>query len=193
MNKRIINVLVASTLVFAHTASAQLKAAAIGVGEAEAVVKLVSIDRTARSAVVQGPTGATFTLALPAEAQNLDQVKPGNMFRIRYVESLALELRKGGTASASEVQSVSTAPKGATPGGMVIRTRQLTAKVHAIDRGARTLTLVGPREGAVTPLKVAPDVRAFDEVAIGDTITVSYTEAAAIEMVREAGADAKAR
>jgi hypothetical protein len=185
--------LLASTLTFAHIAAAQPKAAAIGVGQAEAVVKVVSIDRTARTAVVQGPMGGTFTIALPAEAQNLEQVKPGDRFRLRYVESIALELNKGGTPSASQVRMVEAAPKGATPGGKAVRVRQLTAKVDAIDRGARTITLVGPREGVAGPLKVGPEVRAFDEIAIGDTITVAYTEALAIEMVREPAAAESAR
>jgi hypothetical protein len=193
MNKRIITALAASTLIFAHIACAQLKAGALEVGEAEAVVKLVSIDRMGRSAVVQGPTGASFTILLPAEAQNLDQVKAGDLFRMRYIESIALELHKGGTASAAQVQTVEAAPKGATPGGKVVKARQLTATVRAIDRGARTITLVGPSEGAAVPLKVGAEVRAFDEIAIGDTITVSYTQALAIEMVRETAAGDKAR
>jgi hypothetical protein len=193
MDKRIIAALAASTLAFAPVAAAQLKAAAIEAGEAEAMVKLVTIDRAARTAVVQGPLGGTFTIHLPEQAQNLDQVKPGDLFRLRYVESIALALHKGGTASESQEQTVKLAPKGGTPGGKMVSTRQVTATVGAIDRGARTMTLVGPRGGAATALKVGPEVRAFDEVAVGDTITVSYTEALAIEMVRERAADGKAR
>jgi hypothetical protein len=32
-------------------------------------------------------------------------------------------------------------------------------------------------------LKVAEDVRAFDELAVGDTIAVTYTEALALQMI----------
>ena len=193
MDKRIVAAILVSVIAASHAAWAQPKAAAVEVGEAEAVVKLVSIDRKTRSAVVQGPTGATFTIHVPAEAQNIDRVKPGDLFRMRYVESIALGLYKGGVASASQVQTVELAPKGGTPGGKIVRALQLTATVRAIDRGARTMTLVGPKDNAATTLRVVPEVRAFDEVAVGDTITVSYTEALAIEMVRDAPGGQKPR
>src|SRR5262245_34100216 len=117
------------------------KAAAIAVSESEAVVELVSIDRKARTAVLRGPTGATLTMNIPPEAQNLDRVKPGDLFRMRYIEGVALALHKGGTASASETQVVKLAPKGGTPGGAVVNTKQISAVVTAVDRTARTIAV----------------------------------------------------
>ena len=193
MDKRIVVAVLLAAVATSHAAFAQLKAGAIEVAEAETMVRLVSIDPAARMAVVQDKTGATFSILLPAEAQNLDRVKAGDLFRLRYIESVAVELHKGGTTSASGVQTVEVAPKGATPGGRIVRAQQLTATVHAIDRDARTLALIGPRDGTVMPMKVAPEVRAFDEVAVGDTITISYTEALAIERVRDSAADQNAR
>ena len=164
------------------SAGEQPKAAAIAVDASEAVVELVSIDRSARVAVVRGPQGGTLTVELPAEAQNLDRVKPGDKFKMRYVEALALDLRKGGSASASELQTVELAPKGGTPGGRVTRTKQVTAVVGAIDRSKRTVAVKGPGGNTVS-LKVRDEVRSFDEIAVGDTISLTYTEAVMMQMI----------
>jgi hypothetical protein len=192
MNKRIAAAALLSMFALPPVAFAQPKAAAVESGEIEAVVKVVSVDPKGRTAIVQGPTGASLTIVLPAEAQNLDRVKPGDLFNVRYMQSVALGLQKGGTSSASVAQVVAPAAKGATPGGEVVRTLQVTAVVQAIDRGARTMTLVGPGEAAAATLKVGSEVRSFDEVAVGDTVTVIYSEALAIEMVRAADAGGKA-
>ena len=182
--KYILLVLMFSLLPSRVLAADPPKAAAIAVTDAEAVVELVSVDRKARTAVMRGPTGATMTLNIPREAQNLDAVKPGDLFRMRYVEAVALALHKGGSASATETQVVKLAPKGGTPGGTVVNTKQVKAVVTAIDRGARTIAVRGPNQGTMT-LKVADEVKSFNEIGLGDTIALTYTEAVALEMVTD--------
>ena len=169
------------------------KAAAVAVTESEAIVELVSVDRKASTAVVRQPNGGTLTLNIPREAQNLDRVKPGDRFRMRYVEAVALSLHKGGSASASQTQTVNLAPKGGTPGGTVVTTKQVSALVTAIDRGSRTIALQGPNQGTMT-LKVGDEVKSFNEIGLGDTISATYTEAIALQMIAdkpEASAPAK--
>jgi hypothetical protein len=163
------------------------KGAAVAVTESEATVELVSVDRDKRTVVVRGPTGAILTLTDPREAQNLDRVKPGDLFMMRYVEALALTLHKGGGAFASELQTVELAPKGGTPGGRVVNTKQITAVVADVDRTSRTLTVQGPQKNVLT-LRVAGDVQTFDEIAVGDTIALTYTEALVLEMMVGTGA-----
>jgi hypothetical protein len=160
------------------------KAAAVAVSEAEALVELISLDRESRVATMRGPTGATLTFVVPAEAQNLDRVKPGDRFRMRYVEAMALALHKGGSASASAGQTVALAPKGGTPGGTIVNTKEITTLITALDRTKRTIAVQGPLKNEMV-LKVADEVRSFDEMAIGDTISLTYTEAVALRMVAE--------
>jgi len=64
-----------ATLALAPCASAQVQRGAVVVGESEAVVTVVSVDRKARTVTVRGPQGRTVTINVPPEAQNLDQVK----------------------------------------------------------------------------------------------------------------------
>jgi hypothetical protein len=174
---------VVSGLTFTSFVNAQeVKAAAVTVEQSEAVVKLISVDQKARTAVMAAPGGVMMTLNVPPEAQNLDRVKPGDLFKLRYVESVVLALNKGGTASASEMQTVELAPKGGNPGGKVVNTKKLIVSVQGIDRDKRTLTVRGPGEKP-SALKVADDVRSFDEIQVGDTITLTYVEALALEMI----------
>ena len=160
------------------------KAAAIAVAESEAIVELVSVDLKARTATMRQPNGGLLTLNIPAEAQNLDRVKPGDLFRMRYVEAVALALHKGGSAAATETQAVKLAPKGGTPGGAVVNTKQISAVVTAVDRASRTIAVRGPNQGTMT-LKVADEVRSFDDIGLGDTISLTYTEAIALRMISE--------
>jgi hypothetical protein len=184
------HVLVAAVLALfplASLAAENPKAAAVAVAETEAVVELVSLDRASRTATMRGPSGNTLTFVVPAEAQNLDRVKPGDRFRMRYVEAMALALNKGGSASASGGQTVALAPKGGTPGGTIVNTREITTVITALDRAKRTIAVQGPLKNELA-LKVADEVRSFDEMAVGDTISLTYTEAVALQMIAEPAA-----
>jgi len=63
------------------------------------VVKVVNMDRKARTVTFQGPRGRLVTLKVPKEAQNFDQVKIGSTFKVKYVEAVAVALSRGGKAS----------------------------------------------------------------------------------------------
>jgi ABC-type Fe3+-hydroxamate transport system substrate-binding protein len=178
-----------ATLALAPCANAQVKDGVVVVGETEAVVTVVSVDRKARTVTVQGPKGRIVTINVPPEAQNLDQVKKGSRFQVRYVESVAVAVTKGGVASASKDQTVRLAPKGATPGGVVVNTMQISGTVEALDRTRRTVALKGPK-GNEMEFQVAPDAK-LEGIQLGDLVTVVYAEALAMQMLPKEGAAAK--
>ena len=181
-----------ATLALAPCAGAQVQAGALVVGESEAVVTVVSVDRKARTVVVQGPQGRKVTLNVPPEAQNLDQVKKGSRFQVRYVESVAVALSKGGAASASAGRTVRLAPKGGTPGGVAVSTMQVSATVEALDRTRRTIAVEGP-QGNVFEFQVAPDVQ-LEGIQLGDLVTVVYAQALALQMLpKESKAEKSAK
>jgi hypothetical protein len=177
-------------LAFSTLAAAQGKGAVV-VGQTEAIVKVVTIDRNARTVTFRGPRGNEVTMNVPKEAQNLDRVKPGATFRVRYVEAVAVGVTKGGQASAGTEKTVQLAPRGGTPGGVVVNTSHISAEVVAIDYANREVALRGP-QGRVRAFKVADQVQSLNEVKVGDTVAVVYAEALALEMVSEPGPKAKA-
>jgi hypothetical protein len=164
-------------------AFAQVKDAAMAVQENEAVVTVTKVDKQARTVTFRGPRGNLGTLNVPKESQNFDQVKPGQQYRMKYVEAVAVDIRKGGAPAAAAAQDVTLNPKGAKPGGMVVRTVQLAGVIDAIDYTERYIAVRGPK-GNVVPLKVSNDIN-MEPLAAGDRITVTHTAALAIEMVEQ--------
>lgn len=69
----------------------------------------------------------------------------------------------------------------------VVRAKKVTAvaTVESVDRQTREVTLRGPRGNTVT-IKAGPEVRNFDQIEPGDTVTASYLDATAI-FVRKPG------
>jgi hypothetical protein len=55
---------------------------------------------------------------------------------------------------------------------------ELTTKIEAIDKTARLVTLKD-KDGAMETIKCGPEVKRFDELKVGDTITFRYYESIA--------------
>src|SRR5262245_31557717 len=123
----------ACCLVFVQPAQAQVKDGAVVVDEIEAVVTVTKVDPKARTVTFRGPKGGIATLSVPPEAQNLDQVKPGQQYRLKYVEGVAVAISKGGKPNATAGEQVKLAPKGSKPGGAVVRAVQVSAVVDRLD------------------------------------------------------------
>ena len=166
-------------------AFAQPKDSAVAVQETEAVVTVTKVDKEKRTVTFRGPKGGVATLTVPKESQNLDQVKAGQQYKMKYIESVAVSIDKGAPAAAA-TREVKLAPKGANPGGMVVNAVHLAGVVDAIDFTNRYVSIRGPK-GNVVPLKVADDVK-LEQLSAGDRISVTYTEALAIEMAAQAPA-----
>ena len=143
----------------------------MAVQETEAVVTVTKVDRETRTVTFRGPQGNVGTLTVPPESQNLDQVKPGQQYRMKYMESVAVEIRKGGAPSASAGEQVKLAPKGSKPGGVMVRTQQIAGVVDAVDYTNRSIAVRGPK-GSILALKVADDVK-LEELSAGDRISVT--------------------
>lgn len=180
--KRTVIAAVLSSLAF--LAHAQVKDQAVAVQQTEAVVTVTKVDAKARTVTFRGPKGGVATLNIPPEAQNLDQVKPGQQYRMKYVEAVAVEITKGGKPSAAAAQEMKLAPKGGKPGGVMVRTQQIAGVVDAVDYTHRYIAVRGPK-GNTLALKVADDIK-LENLSAGDRIALTHTEALAVEMVAQA-------
>jgi len=177
--KTILLAAAAAALTGATSAQAQPKAAMVG-AEVEALVTVVSIDKQKRTVVFRGPRGNEVELQVPPEAQNLDQVKKGSVFRVKYAEALAISITRGGAPSKGDEQKMQLAKKGATPGGTAVRTRHVSGRIEAIDLKNRYVAVRGPER--TVSLEVGDDVK-LEELKVGDRITIAYTQGLALEMV----------
>jgi hypothetical protein len=179
-------VLLIAVLILPAAAFAQTdKPGAVLSEMAEAVVVVREVDREARKVTIETPGGERVTMAVPPEAQNLDQVNVGSKFRVRYLQSVAVYISpEGGQPEAAEHTEVELAEKGATPGGVIVSVRQIQARVEEIDHAARTVVLTGP-EGNRVKVTVDERVKRFAEIKSGDIVVVSYSEGLAMQMIKE--------
>lgn len=155
----------------------------IELGEVVVVTgKVVALDRTDRSVAVLGPEGNVLVLEGGKAAKNFDQIKVGDQVKLEYYEAVAIYVGAAGKPPEDNVAVIAaTAPKGMKPAGEVIEVVDVSATIQAIDTAKRTLTLKGP-QGNVIPLKLDKSVKALDQLKVGDSIHVRYTEAVAISV-----------
>jgi len=71
--------------------------------------------------------------------------------------------------------STATAYQEGVPGGVIVNTVTVSAQVTAIDRVNRKATLLGP-DGKPFTVKVGPEAVNFDQVSVGDRVTLTVTE-----------------
>src|SRR3954471_3510246 len=114
-------------------ATAPGKANVVGVVTANATIS--AIDAATRTVQLTFPDGKTRSIELGAEVRNFDQLKVGDKVKAKYVESLALELRKDGKAvvGRTENTTLDRAKPGAKPGGVVRHEMTVVADVVNVD------------------------------------------------------------
>lgn len=83
--------------------------------------------------------------------------------------------------------SAQTAPQGTVvgataPGKAVLGASvQLQGKIKSIDKQARVVVVVGPKGNDVV-FNLGPDVRNFDQLQVGDLVTLNYAQAVLLEL-----------
>ena len=128
---------------------------------------------------------ARHPIQVPPEAHNLDgEVQPGNKFRVRYLESVAIDVLDPGTeANTGAVQIVGTRTQGCNAGRS---DRECQAsrgpQVEEVDYANRTVVVSGPQ--GKRQVQGGPGGQAPQTASTGYLIRVRYTEALALEMVQ---------
>jgi hypothetical protein len=154
---------------------------AIEVGAIIATSKVTAVDPANRTVTLTNDAGETNTYQLGEHVRNFDQIKVGAQVKATLLESVAVAVSKSSAAPDAGARSVvAVAPKGAMPGVIMAKTRQITAKIVSVDPQARTVTVEGPIGGKPT-IKVGPNVN-LGELQAGDDVTLRVTDAFAIHV-----------
>ncbi len=77
---------------------------------------------------------------------------------------------------------VATAPGKAA----IAETVKINAKITAVDRSTRDVTLQGP-QGNVITVTAGPEVKNFDQIKVGDQVELRYIEALTLELKKGGG------
>ncbi|MBP6775723.1 MAG: hypothetical protein KA151_00585 [Piscinibacter sp.] len=68
--------------------------------------------------------------------------------------------------------------------GTIAMSVTVTSTVTAIDKATRAVTLKGP-EGKLNTVTAGADVRNFDQIKVGDSVTVKYVEALTLTLKKD--------
>jgi Cu/Ag efflux protein CusF len=145
----------------------------------EVTATITAIDAATRAVTLKRKDGHEVTITAGPDVKNFAQMKVGDLVKVRYVEALTLELKKGSTAPVSRTEGAAAgaAKPGALPGAAAGRQVTIVAEVVGLDPATQMVTLKGPRH--TVELKVR-DPEQFKRIAKGDRVEATYTEALAI-------------
>jgi len=144
-------------------------------GTVTATATITAIDSATRSLTLRNDKGEEDTFTAGPEVTRFNQLKVGDKIRLTYHESLVLQLRKPGAASNSTGDTVAAGRTAAVPGGAVASQQTRTVTVKAVDPKVPSIT-VTTADGHTITRKVQ-DKKNIENVAVGDRIDVTYTQA----------------
>ncbi|HTQ72792.1 MAG TPA: hypothetical protein VMI74_00775 [Burkholderiales bacterium] len=157
---------------------------AAAVRNVKITAQVVAIDKASRTVTLKGPQGNVVDVVAGDDVKNFDQINVGDFVVVNFVQALSLELQKTKSKSGAggvTVQSAAvTAKPGERPAAAAGHQVTAIAKVTAVNKKAKTITLKGPRGNSVTLDVQNPDQ--FKVVKVGDEVLVNYTEAVAISV-----------
>jgi hypothetical protein len=149
---------------------------------------VTAIDQKTREVTLKGPLGNSVTFTAGPEIKRLGEVQVGDSVSADYYVSVVAELRK---PTAEEMQkpltileSTGRAIEGA-PSGSNVRRIEAVTTIEGLDRPTQTITVKGPR-GRYLTARVADPSR-LEQLRIGQTIVITYTEAIAVSLEKTAG------
>jgi hypothetical protein len=147
-----------------------------------ATVTVTAIDAAKRKLTLVSPDGRKTTYKAGPEVVNFGQIQVGDQVKVVVTEEAAIFIGRGAPPSAADATAVALAPVGAKPGGVLVDTMQVTAKVTAVDAKSRKVTLELP-DGTSKKVKVGKKVD-LASIMPGDNVTVRLSEGLAITVER---------
>jgi Cu/Ag efflux protein CusF len=142
---------------------------------------VTGIDAANRKVTLVTPEGKKSTVKCGPEVINFDQIRVGDQLKVTVMEELAVYMAaQGAPPSDGAAAVVALSPQGAKPGGVVLNTVQVTAKVTAIDLKNHKATLQFP-DGTTKKIAVRKDVD-LTKQKVGDEVVLRCTEALAISV-----------
>jgi hypothetical protein len=142
---------------------------------------VTAIDTAKRKVTLVTPDGKKTTVKCGPEVINFDQIHVGDQLKVMLTEELAISMAtEGAPPSDGGATVVALAPQGAKPGGIMVDTVQVTAKVTAIDLEHHKATLQFP-DGTTRTVAVRKDVD-LTKRKVGEEVVLRSTEAFALSV-----------
>jgi len=149
---------------------------------------VAAINHQTRVVTLKGPLGNDVSFVVSEEVQRLNEVAVGDKVTVDYVVSLAGEVRAPTEAEKKTPYAVSTeqarSPDGKAPAVGLVRTIRAVGTIAKLDATIQLVTLKGPR-GNTLPVRMTDSAK-FNQLHVGDTVIMTYTEAIALSLKKTA-------
>jgi hypothetical protein len=145
---------------------------------------ITDIDYPIREMTLKGPQGQLETFVVDKKVLRFNEAKVGDKVSIDYYLGFNAEVRNP-TAEEERnplvvLDTAGRAGPGAAPAAYDTRQIRAVVTIVGLDKSAQTVTVKGPR-GRYFVARVADPSR-LEKVRIGETILMTFTEAAAISL-----------
>lgn len=145
---------------------------------------ITDVDYTNREVSLQDREGRIETFAVDKSVQRLNEAKVGDKVSVDYYAGFNAEVRKPTPEEEQNplvvTEAAGRAGPGAAPAAGAVRHIRAVVTIEGLDRPTQTVTVKGPR-GKYFVARVADPSR-LQQVHIGETIVLIFTEAAAISL-----------
>ncbi len=148
------------------------------------LAKVTAVDPATRGMTLQGPDGNVVTIIIPPEDPHFDQIEVGDQVKVEYRESVALYIGQPGQAEVTAETVTATSPKGTQPKAVMAGTVNVSAKVMAIDKANRALTLE-LTDGRQVTTYVDESLPGFESIQVNDTVNARLTQAIALSLEKQ--------
>lgn len=145
---------------------------------------ITDIDYPNRKMTLRAADGRTETFVVNKDIRRFNEAKVGDKVSMDYYLGVTAEVRK---PTPDELQnplvvldSESKTGLDQDPAGHTTRRVRAVVTIEGLDRTAQTVTVKGPRGNRFTTR--VEDPSKFDQVRIGDTVLMTFTEAAGISL-----------
>jgi hypothetical protein len=153
----------------------------VAVQTADLTARVAAIDKVTRGITLVSSDGIKKTIKAGPEVVNFDQIRVGDLLKVRVTQELVVQMAKPGEAlDDGAAAAVVLAPVGAKPGGVAAQTTRVTATVTAIDLANRTATLRF-EDGSTRTVAVRPDVD-LSQRKVGEKVMFRLTEMVALSV-----------
>jgi D-lyxose ketol-isomerase len=141
---------------------------------------VTGIDAAKRDVTLVTPNGHKTTYKAGPEVVNFAQIQVGDQVKATLTDEVAVYIGKGEPPSDMAAAGVALAPVGAKPGGVMVDTTRVTAKITAVNAKTHKVTFELP-DGTTKTVKAGSKVN-LSAVQPGDDVTVQMGEGLAISV-----------
>jgi hypothetical protein len=146
--------------------------------------QIEAINAETREVTLKGSLGNVVTLTAGPQVKRFNEFKVGDEIKVEYYASLAAEIRPPTDEEKATpyvvLEDKARAPEASAPGGGALRILKAVGSVEGLDRTTATVTLKGPNGNYATAH--VKDAAVLENLHLGDSVIVVYTEALAIRL-----------